>query len=126
MFGFLKKIASLRRQKAFTEAISDLKGSDKNVQFAVGYGLNTANSFFFQKFKDVDAFKALPRHEKIDYVKKLGKLENEVGKKDPQAGLGIGLFKMWVVSIVTNDEEATQYYSKELAWLSKVGDMSGT
>ena len=129
MFGFLKKRANSERQKVieeFTQAINAIKGADKTVQLAVGHGLNMANSFFFQKFHNIDAFKGISKREQLDYLRKLGATEEEIGKKDPQAALGFGLFKMWIASIIQNDEESMQYFSNELAWLSKAGDLSGT
>ena len=127
MFGFFKNILKPERQKIideFTQTIEKLKGADSSVQLVVGHGVNMANSLFFRKFKTVEEFKNITRHEQDDYLKKFGVMEVETGKKDPLMAIGFGLFKMWLVSIITNDDEAMQYFSKELGWLSKVGDLS--
>jgi enolase len=132
---FSKKIAEAEhrlvakeRQKVieeFTEIISSIKVADKTAQIAVGHGLNMANSFFYKRFHDIEGFKSIAKSEQIDYLKKLNATEKKIAKTDPEASLGFTLFKMWLVTIIQDDAETKQYFSEELAWVSKIGDLTG-
>jgi len=47
-----------------------------------------------------------------------------VGKKDSHIALAFGLFKMWIAALIENDSELIEYLGKELAKLSKEGDLT--
>ena len=130
MFGvFEKSRGSSQRQEVideFTQIIKVLKEADKSVHVAVGNGLNMARAFFFRRYHDVEEFRKIPRWEQLNYLTKLGVEEKEIGEKDPQAAFGIGLFKMWIASVIQDDTESMQCFSQQLGWLSQAGEPSAS
>lgn len=107
----------------FETVTGRLRAADEATQMAVGHSINMAHSFFAQKFGDVKSFRALPSGEKHSYIQSLTAMEETMMQKDPHAGLGFGLFKMWVGALTANDEELAKEFSNTLAFFSKKGDL---
>lgn len=126
MGWFLKKSEPAGRKdfRAEFEAVTArLRGANEVTQMAVGHSINMAHSFFAQRFGDVKSFRALPSSEKYSYIQSLTAMEEKMMEKDPGAGLGFGLFKMWVGAVTANDEELVKEFSNTLAFFSKKGDI---
>lgn len=123
---FSKKELSSRQQfrDEFVTVTAKLWSADELTQVAVGHGLNLMTTAFMQRFGDIKTFSALPQEEKNVYIKSLTKAEEGLIAKDPYAALGIGLFKMWIGALTADDEELIRHFSKDLALISKKGDLS--
>ena len=130
MFGiFEKSRGRSQRQEVieeFTQIINVLREADRSVHIAVGHGLNMARAFFYHRYRGVEEFKNIPRWEQLNYLTKLEAKEEEIGKKDPQAAFGVGLFKMWIASVIQDDTESMQCFSQQLGWLSQTGELSAS
>lgn len=126
MGWFSKKAAPPGRKEfraEFESVTARLREADDVTQMAVGHGINMAHSFFAQRFGDVKSFRALPTDEKHSYIQSLTAMEEKMIQKDPPAGLGFGLFKMWVGALTANDEELVKEFSNTLAFFSKKGNL---
>jgi hypothetical protein len=114
-------------RKAFREEFdtvtAKLRTADEVSQVAVGHSINMANSFFIQPFTAIESFRKLPKAEKLAYIQSLTSMEEKLTAKDPHAAVGFGLFKMWVGALAEDDEELIARFSKELAFLSRKGDL---
>ncbi len=82
-----------------------------------------ANSVIFQNFGDIAGFQALRKTEQMAYLNKLKDLEEKLQQDDPMSGIGVGLFKMWLATVMENDEELMIAFENELAALSSEGDL---
>lgn len=109
----------------FETVTQRLRGADEATQMAVGHSINMANGFFAQKFGNIRSFRALSSDEKHSYIESLTAMEAAMMRKDRHAGLGFGLFKMWIGAVTANDEELIKEFSRELAFFSKKGDLGG-
>ena len=109
----------------FEAATARLRRTDEVTQMAVGHSINMAHSFFAQRFGDAKSFRALSADEKHSYIQSLTAMEEKMMQKDPHAGLGFGLFKMWVGALTANDEELVREFSNALAFFSKKGNLGG-
>lgn len=109
----------------FGDVTKRLRDADDVTQTAVGHSINMAHSLFAQKFGDVKTFRALPSDEKHSYIESLTAMEEAMMKKDRHAGIGFGLFKMWIGAVTANDDELMKEFSGELAFFSKKGDLGG-
>lgn len=107
----------------FNEAVQALNKADKITRMAVGHSINMANSVLFQNFGDIEGFQATPKTEQMAYLNKLKDLEEKLLKEDPMTGLGVGLFKMWLTTVMEKDEELITLFANELAVLSSEGDL---
>jgi hypothetical protein len=128
MFGFGKKKENPDR-KAFRDEFETmtarLRSADEVVQIAVGHSINLAFSLFRQTHATPQAFKRLATSEQFAYIGKLTDMENRLRdeKGDMAASLGFGLFKMWVGTLASNDNELERQFSDELAYFSKKGNL---
>ena len=128
MGWFSKKIEPPGRKEfraEFESVTARLRKSDEVTQMAVGHSINMAHSFFAQRFGNTSAFRALSTDEKHSYIESLTAMEEKMMQKDPHAGLGFGLFKMWIGAVTANDEELVKEFSGVLASFSKKGDLGG-
>ena len=128
MFGFGKKPESQGRKEfreEFETMTAKLHGADESVQMAVGHAINMAFSLFRQTHGSPQSFKKLPTDVQFAYIAKLTDMENRLRdeKGDLAGSLGFGLFKMWVGTLASNDNELTEKFSTELAIFSKKGNM---
>ena len=110
-------------REEFNEAIQALNTADKITRMAVGHSINMANSVLFQNFGDIEGFQNTPKPEQMAYLNKLKALEEKLLNEDPASGLGVGLFKMWLATVMENDKELMNLFSKELADLSSEGEL---
>jgi hypothetical protein len=123
MFGFGKKKENPDRsafRQEFATMTIRLRAADETVQIAVGHSINSAFSLFRQTHENPQAFKALPTTQQFAYINKLTDMENRLRdeKGDVAASLGFGLFKMWVGTLASNDQELESQFSRELAYFS--------
>lgn len=109
----------------FETVTTRLRKTDEVTQMAIGHSINMAHSFFAQKFGDTKSFRALSADEKHSYIQSLTAMEEKMMQKDPHAGLGFGLFKMWVGAVTANDEDLVKEFSNTLAFFSKKGNLGG-
>lgn len=109
----------------FETVTARLRKTDELTQMVVGHSINMAHSFFAQRFGDVKSFRALSADEKHSYIQSLTAMEEKMMQEDPHAGLGFGLFKMWVGALTANDEELAKEFTDTLAFFSKKGDLGG-
>ncbi|MCP5331309.1 MAG: hypothetical protein H7A05_06845 [Pseudomonadales bacterium] len=126
MSWFKKKKVDPDREefkKQFESVISSLNQGEKIARIAVGHSINMANSVFLKAHGSVEKFKNLPRVEQFGYLTKLTELESKMWEQDPMSSIGVGLFKMWLTTVMEGDTELNNQFSKELAVLSKVGDL---
>ena len=128
MFGFGKKRESQGRKEfreEFETMTMKLRGADASVQMAVGHAINMAFSLFRQAHGNPQMFKRLPTDVQFAYIAKLTDMENRLRdqKDDMPGSLGFGLFKMWVGTLASNDEELNEKFSSELTFFSKKGNM---
>lgn len=128
MFGFGKKKENPDRaafRDEFETMTTRLRAADDGVQIAVGHSINMAFSLFRQTHATPQAFKRLPTTEQFAYIGKLTDMENRLRdeKGDVAASLGFGLFKMWVGTLASNDNELERQFSDELAYFSKRGNL---
>ena len=110
-------------REEFNESIQALTKADKVTRMAVGHSINMANSALCKTFGNIVGFQEIPKTEQLAYVNKLKDLEEALLEKDPLSGLGVGLFKMWLATVVENDEELMTLFANELAILSSEGDL---
>ena len=123
MFGFGKKREAPGRKEfrdEFETMTMKLRGADASVQMAVGHSINMAFSLFRQAHGSPQAFKKLPAEAQFAYIAKLTDMENRLRdqKGDMAGSLGFGLFKMWVGTLTSNDDELDKKFSNELAFFS--------
>ena len=128
MFGFGKKQEAPGRKEfreEFETMTTKLRGADASVQMAVGHSINMAFSLFRQAHGSPQSFKQLPTDVQFAYISKLTDMENRLRdqKGDMAGSLGFGLFKMWVGTLTSNDDELNEKFSNELAFFSKKGNM---
>jgi hypothetical protein len=109
----------------FESVTSRLRNADEATQVAVGHCINLAHSFFAQRFGDTKSFRALSADQKHSYIESLTAMEEKMLQKDPHAGLGFGLFKMWIGAVTANDEELVKEFSDTLAFFSRKGNLGG-
>lgn len=126
MFGFFKKKEPPGRKELrqeFAQVTSALRRADDLAQVAVGHSINMANSMFIQRFKSIDAFRQLPKAERLNYIQSLTAFEERMSQQDPHTAIGFGLFKMWVGVVSENDDELVSEFSKALGYFSRKGDL---
>ena len=130
MFGFGKKKEKenpdrIAFRDEFETMTKRLRTADEVVQIAVGHSINMAFSMFRQTYAAPQAFKQLATSEQFAYVSKLTDMENRLRdeKGDMAASLGFGLFKMWVGTLASNDNELERQFSDELAYFSQKGNL---
>lgn len=128
MFGFGKKKENPDRaafRDEFETTTARLRAADSVMQIAVGHSINMAFSMFHQTHATPKAFKQLATAEQFAYIGKLTDMENRLRDErgDVAASLGFGLFKMWVGTLASNDNELERQFSDELAYFSKKGNL---
>jgi hypothetical protein len=109
----------------FAKVISALNGADDLTQTVVGHAINMTNSMFIERFGSVQAFSALPKHDKAAYIQQLSAFETRVADKDPHMCLGTALFKMWIGALAEDDAELVRKFGEELARFSRKGEKLG-
>lgn len=122
---FSKKEPPGRKEfrEEFETVMAKLRRADQLTLMAVGHAINLMTSAFVQRFGDIKTFRALPKQEQHAYIQSLTKAEDGLIAKDPHSALGFGLFKMWIGALSADDEELIAYFSKELSFVSKKGDL---
>ena len=110
----------------FETTTRTLCSADEVTQVAVGHCINLANTAFMARFSSIERFKSMEMNEKLDYIKSLSRAEGGLGKRDAEAALGFGLFKMWIGAITADDDQLSAQFSKELAFFSRKGDLGGS
>ncbi len=128
MFGFSFRGGNRDRaelEQRFDQGIAELRLRDAETQVAVGHAINLANSLFIQRFGSADRFRRLTFAEKRKYAEQLNEAQGELLRKGlTWEGLGFMLFKSWVITLAANGSELERRFSKELASLSRQGDLS--
>ena len=125
MFGLFKKQESSARKGLrleFERVTAMLRGADDLSQMSVGHVINMMNSMFIKRFRTVDEFQLLPKSVKMDYIHSLSSMEEKMASEDPFSALGVGLFKMWIGTVVENDEALMSQFFNELSYFSRKGD----
>ena len=108
-------------REEFEEAIEGITNSDNRIaQIAVIYGLDMAQSMFLLTFKSVENFQNTPQPEQMNYLNKLHATEEGTRQKDSMVGLGMGLFKMWLTTVMQNDEELISSFMKKIEKLKNL------
>lgn len=128
MGWFSKKTEPAGRKEfraEFQKVTTRLRGADDAAQMAIGHSVNLAHSFFVKRFGDTKSFRALSAKEKNAYIESLSAMEAKMLESDPAAGLGFGLFKMWVGAVTANDDELVKEFSDGLAFFSRKGNLGG-
>ena len=127
MFGlFNKKESSARKglRLEFERVTAMLRNADDAAQMTVGHSINISNSLFTQKFQTVEEFQLLPKSARMDYIRNLTSMEEQMTNEDPFSALGVGLFKMWIGVVVENDEILMSQFLNELSYFSRKGDLA--
>jgi hypothetical protein len=105
-------------REEFDATMKLLAGADELRQVEVGHSINLVTSIFATRYPSIDTFEAVPRSEQLKYLESLTAMERELNAKQMGAGLGVGLFKMWLGAVVAQDEPLVQGFSEALARLS--------
>ncbi|MEX0739831.1 MAG: hypothetical protein WD071_10870 [Pseudohongiella sp.] len=127
MSWFKKKKANPERdefKKQFESVITSLNQANRIARIAVGHSINMANSIFLKNYNNVEEFQKASREEQFEYLNRLSMLEKQMWSEDQMTSIGVGLFKMWLCAAMENDGELLSLFSKEVAKLSKDGDLS--
>jgi hypothetical protein len=126
MFGFFKKKEKKQREEVINELMSlvgPLKDKNKEIQFAVGYGVNMASSIFYKSFSSVDHFEKESDKVKLKFFDKFLKFEKLMRDEDPFMSMGVRLYSIWVLAIINKDCELFNLVNDELKWISKKADI---
>lgn len=109
-------------REEFEQAVAGLKKADKVTRMEVGHSINMANSVLLQNFGDLDSFKKLSKNEQMSYLTKMHDMETKMQQEMPVSALGVGLYKMWLTTIMERDNELSESFSLALSDLSKEGE----
>ena len=71
LFGKKEPPGRKELRQEFEQATTALHRADELVKIAVGHSINMANSMFLQQFSSIEAFRALPKAEKMQYIQSL-------------------------------------------------------
>lgn len=110
-------------REQFESAASGLRRADLASQVAVGHSINLANSLMLERFGTLDAFRALPKPEKLEYLDKIAAMKDDLSQRDPHAALGFILYGMWLATVVEDDVELSDQFAAVLATYSRKGDI---
>lgn len=126
MFGLFKKSATPHRdglREDFDKLMDSLNQASPIARVAVGDSINMVNTAFVARFGRPEAFRTLPKDEKLKYIASLIKAEELASRGHPEASVAFALFKMWIAALTENDDELFSHFSKGIAVLSKEGDL---
>jgi hypothetical protein len=113
--------------KDFDKLTADINAADQVTQVAIGHGLNLVHSIFRKSYCDLADYKALPKSEKIEYLNRMSRFEEELlEQNNRETAIGCALFKMWLGAIAEGDDELAGYFSNQLEQLSRLGDLLNT
>jgi hypothetical protein len=121
MFSFRKKRNSERDafQKEFEHVIVTMRRAPEAAQVSLSHTLNMVNTMFLQRFGNKENFIKSERSDQENYVRQLTDMEERLQTVDAPASLGVGLFKMWVGTLLAHDDALQNRFSKELKAISK-------
>lgn len=115
----------LEFREEFEKVIAGLKKADKITRMEVGHSINMANSALFQNFGDLGGFKKLSKNEQMSYLTKMHDMETKMQQEMPVSALGLGLYKMWLTTIMERDDDLSESFASALSGLSKEGEALG-
>ena len=113
-------------REEFEQAIAGLEKADKIIRMEVGHSINMANTLLFQNYGDLSGFKMLSKNEQMTYLSKMHDMETKMQQEMPVSALGIGLYKMWLTTIMERDDELSESFASALYGLSKEGEVLGS
>lgn len=128
MFGnFFKSEDKDRKfvRKHFADLSRRIEASDKMSQKVVGHAINMANSVFFKKFSSIENFKKVPREDQMRFLNGLATMQQGLYDGQDISAVGWELFKLWVSTLIENDNELEHPFAMKLAYFSKIGDIFG-
>jgi hypothetical protein len=108
-FGEMKKV------------LCRLKASGAQTQFAVGAGVQLANTGFMRRFAGMESFRRTPTEEQKRFCSELSDLELELRSRGVGMALGVGLYRIWLTDMLAGRRNIAELLGEELTELSRKG-----
>jgi hypothetical protein len=98
-----------------------LKASGAQTQFAVGAGVQLANTDFLRRFAGIESFRRIPAAEQQRFCSELSDLELELRSRGLGMALGVGLYRIWLTDLLAGRRNVAELLGEELTELSRKG-----
>ena len=96
-----------------------LKASAAQMRFAVGTGVQLANTDFIRRFAGIESFRRIPAEEQKQFCSELNDLELELRSSGVGMAIGVGLYRIWLTDMLAGRRNSAELLGKELTELSR-------
>jgi hypothetical protein len=96
-----------------------LKASGAQTQFAVGAGVQLANTNFIRRFAGMESFRRIPTEEQKRFCSELSDLELELRSRGVGMAIGVGLYRIWLTDLLAGRRNVAELLGEELTELSR-------
>lgn len=96
-----------------------LKSAGAQTQFAVGAGVQLANTDFFRRFAGMESFRRIPTEEQKRFCSELNDLELELRSHGVGMAIGVGLYRIWLIDLLAGRRNVADLLGEELTELSR-------
>ncbi len=96
-----------------------LKAAGARTQFAVGAGVQLANTDFLRRFAGIESFRRIPTEEQKRFCAELSDLELELRSRRVGMAVGVGLYRIWLTDLLAGRRHAAELLGEELTELSR-------
>jgi hypothetical protein len=96
-----------------------LKLSPAHIRFAVGTGVDLANTDFMHQFGGMQSFGQVPAGDREQFYARLSDLESSLRSQELGMALGVGLYRIWLGEVLAGRRDAAELLGRELTELSR-------
>jgi hypothetical protein len=101
------------------KVLGRLKSSNARTRFAVGAGIQLANTDFIRQFAGMDSFRQIPLAEQDRFYSALSDLEQSLRSEGLGMALGVGLYRIWLMDVLAGRRKVADLLGEELTELSR-------
>jgi len=96
-----------------------LKASNAQTRFAVGAGIQLANTNFIRQFAGMDSFRQISLAEQDRFYSALSDLEQSLRGEGLGMALGVGLYRIWLMDMLAGRRKVADLLGEALTELSR-------
>ena len=101
------------------KVLGRLKASNAQTRFAVGAGIQLANTDFIRQFAGMDSFRQMPLVDQDRFYSALSDLEQSLRGEGLGMALGVGLYRIWLMDVLAGRREVAELLGEALTELSR-------